>query len=102
MGNAIAQHKQLVGRRVRAARKLAGLSLDKLGARVGTSRQHLIRIERGDHLPRPELLNAIGEATGQHPEFFESEDDEESDLAIDLLRRAIQAMVRDETRKVSA
>lgn len=65
---------------------------------VGTSRQHLIRIEKGIHRPRPELLGRIAEATGTPLDDFEpSDDDEESDV-VGVLMRALRQFVRDEVR----
>lgn len=54
------------------------MSHDKLGARVGTSRQHLIKLEKGMHLPGGELLDAIARETGKSPAFFETDEDEDS------------------------
>ena len=59
-----------VGERIRAARKDAGLSHDRLGELVGTSRQHLIRLEKGVHSPRPDMLARIAAATGKPLSFF--------------------------------
>lgn len=81
--NLLQQHRERVGRQIRRARKDAGLSHDKLAAAAGTSRQHLIRLEKGEHVPRAELLQRIAEATGKEPAFFaggEDEDDEESSM----------------------
>lgn len=59
-----------LGARIKSARKRAGLSHDKLGALVGTSRQHLIRLEKGWHRPSDALLQRIAESTGQDPDYF--------------------------------
>lgn len=59
-----------IGGKIRRARKTAGLSHDRLGEKVGASRQHLIRLEQGEHRPRPRLLRAIAEATDRPVEFF--------------------------------
>lgn len=65
--------------RVRWARKSAGLSHDRLVERLGRSnRGHLIKIERGDHVPRSDLRDAIADATGVPRELFGDDDDEES------------------------
>jgi transcriptional regulator with XRE-family HTH domain len=78
-----------LGERIKAARKRAGLSHDRLGAAAGTSRQHLIRLEKNIHRPKPELLARIAEATGTPlAELADpNEDDEEADqmLALELL-----------------
>src|SRR6476646_4289124 len=59
------------GSKIREARKGAKLSHDRLGAAVGTSRQHLIRLEQGWHRPGEELLARIAEATGRPLHFFQ-------------------------------
>lgn len=76
--NVIEAHKIRVGQQIRKARLHTGLSHDKFAARVGTGRQHLIKLEKGMHLPGPELLAAIARESGKSPEFFESDDDEDS------------------------
>lgn len=94
-----------IGERIRSARKRAGLSHDRLGAIVGTSRQHLIRLEKGQHQPRDGMLGRIAAATGQPLAFFENgdgpvEDDEEADsLSLDdFLRQRIRLMLAEEAR----
>lgn len=60
--------------RLRAARAVAGLSLDVLATQVGTNRQRLSRWERGlDPVPplmEPGLIAAVAEATGFSEDFF--------------------------------
>ncbi len=96
------------GDRLRQARKAAGLSHDRLGAAAGTSRQHLIRLEKGLHRPSPELLARIASATGKPVEFFDealreqqeaAADDEEAARAmalLDVLRGEIRRLIREE------
>jgi transcriptional regulator with XRE-family HTH domain len=91
-----------LGEKIRSARKRAGLSHDKLGAVVGTSRQHLIRLEKGWHRPSPELLARIADATGQPVESFASDDDDEdADQPMpamsldDFLRLRVSAIVNE-------
>jgi transcriptional regulator with XRE-family HTH domain len=91
--------------RIRQARKQAGLSHDRLGELVGTSRQHLIKLEKGRHAPREELLQRIADATGKTMAFFtqdedEDEDDGEGDLAIRLVE-TIRALVRAELQQAA-
>jgi transcriptional regulator with XRE-family HTH domain len=86
--NALVQtHKERVGRRIKSARVQAGLSHDRLGAAVGTTRQHLIKLEKGLHMPGDGMLARIGAATGKPESFFLdlSDDEEESDPVADLL-----------------
>lgn len=64
-----------LGQRIKFARTNAKLSHDRLGEKVGTSRQHLIRLEKGLHKPRPEMAARIAEATGVPVELLQ--DDEE-------------------------
>ena len=80
MANFLDVHRKFVGGRIRKARVRAGLSHDGLAEKVGTSRQHLIKLEKGMHLPRPEMLAAIAEATGKEAAYFESDDEDESSM----------------------
>ena len=81
--------------RIKWARNRKQMSLDSLAARVGSSRRHLIRLEKGEHTPGIELRARIAAATDQPADFFQvgdSEDEEEADLVRDLtlvLRRLI-------------
>jgi transcriptional regulator with XRE-family HTH domain len=89
MNPILRQRAERVGRQIRKARKHSGLSHDQLGGRVGTSRQHLIKLEKGIHLPRPEMLAAIARETGKSEAFFlgdDDADDEESEAVEDLAR----------------
>lgn len=87
-----------LGQQIRRARKDAGLSHDRLAVAVGSSRQHLIRLEHGLHRPADSLLSAIARATGKDIEFFEDgtpeQDEEEAALAADLLR-VLRAVLRE-------
>lgn len=89
-----------VGEKIRWARKRCGLSLDRLGEAVGTSRQHLIRLEAGRHVPRQDLLERIADATGQPVAFFgESADDqrqarERNRAKADAARDLMDALMR--------
>lgn len=62
--------RKLISARIRRARRQAELTLDRLGEIVGTSRHHLIRLERGDHRPREEMLTRIADATGKPLDYF--------------------------------
>jgi transcriptional regulator with XRE-family HTH domain len=100
MSNVLQTHRELIGRRIKLARKAKGFSHDVLAGKVGTTRQHLIRLEKGAHMPRPAMLARIAEATDRDVEWFESDDDEESDPVDDLfnaLRRVVRAEVRSTT-----
>jgi transcriptional regulator with XRE-family HTH domain len=61
---------KLVAARIKRARVKAELSHDRLGEVVGTSRQHLISLEKGKHRPRLEMLMRIAEATGREVDWF--------------------------------
>lgn len=60
----------LIAARIRRARKTMDLSHDKFGALAGTSRQHLIKLEKGLHRPGPEMLLRISEASGRVVDWF--------------------------------
>ena len=61
---------RLIAARIKRSRREAQLTLDRLGEQIGTSRQHLIRLEKGLHRPRPEMLLRIAEATGREVDWF--------------------------------
>lgn len=69
---------RLIASRIRRARKTCNLSLDLLASTVGTSRQHLISLEKARHRPRLEMLTRIAEATGRPVEWFLNPDLEPS------------------------
>lgn len=95
--------KRLVGVKIKQARKAAGLSHDKLAAMVGSSRQHLIRLEQGLHMPGPELLERIAAATGKAVSDLSPEDEAEAAAMADprnfgefmatMLERVVDAKV---------
>lgn len=91
-----------IGLRIKQTRLAKGLSHDKLADRmaqrkgVRTSRQHLIKIEKGIHLPGGDMLGAIADALGKKESYFTSDDDEESE--VDSLDSILQAVVE---RRVS-
>lgn len=51
-----------VGNQVRAARKMADLTLEELAWRAGTSQPNLWAIEMGHHAPGIELASALADA----------------------------------------
>lgn len=61
---------RLIAARIRRARRSANLTLDSLAETAGTSRHHLIRLEKGNHRPRVEMLSRIAEATGRPVDYF--------------------------------
>lgn len=84
------------GERWRWARKQSGKSHDRIVAEMGRSnRGHLIKIEKGAHVPRQELREAYADATGVSHDLFAEEDDEEADPVTDLLT-ALRRVVREE------
>lgn len=61
----------LIAARIRRARKAKGWSHDKLGeAMGGVTRQHLIKLEKGDHRPRLGTIERLSEATGRSVDWF--------------------------------
>ena len=59
---------QLIATRIKRARK--PLSHDQFGAKVGTSRQHLIKLEQAKHRPRAEMLLRIARESGHDVDWF--------------------------------
>ena len=58
-----------IAARIRTARKEYG-SHDSLAVAVGTSRQHLIKLEKGQHRPGAPMLIRIAAATGREVDWF--------------------------------
>lgn len=88
---------QALGSLIRRARKDAELSHDRLADRVGTSRSHLIKLEKGWHRPSEPMLEAIARETGKDIEFFQTQtdpdDDEEAALAAASFEELVRALV---------
>lgn len=61
---------RLLASRIRSARRDRGLSLDHVAGEAGTSRQHLINLEKGKHRPRPEMLERIANALDRPLDYF--------------------------------
>jgi transcriptional regulator with XRE-family HTH domain len=96
MNALVRENKERVGRRIRFARVAAGLSHDKLGAAVGTTRQHLIKLEKGLHMPGDGMLTRIAAATGKPEAYFlaTADEDEESDQMADLVGALIGRLMQ--------
>lgn len=62
--------QKMIAARIRRARRDTGLSLDNVAEKAGTSRQHLINLEKGRHRPRPEMLERIAAALDRPIDFF--------------------------------
>lgn len=84
-----------LGERIRQARQESGLSHDRLGAKVGTSRQHLIKLEKGLHAPSENMLGRIAAATDRDVEWFTAEADgsAKEEPSADMVAQLFQRMV---------
>ncbi len=65
------------GANLRRARHRTGISQENFAPVVGTTRRHLIRLEKGWHRPSHALLSRIATETKQTVESFGYPDDEE-------------------------
>lgn len=81
------------GARIKFARTYASKTLDGLAAEVGTSRQHLIRLEQGKHNPTPALAARIAEKTGVPVELIRDEEDDEESDPVAALHRALLRVI---------
>lgn len=62
---------KMIGARIHRQRTAEPfMSLDALAEAAGTSRQHLINLEKGRHRPRPEMLVRLAEVLGKPLEYF--------------------------------
>ncbi|WP_421382595.1 helix-turn-helix domain-containing protein [Bacillus salacetis] len=62
------------GRRIRAFRKLKGLTQEGLARKLGISVSILGEIERGSRLPTEDFLEEVAEILGIHREDLEPSD----------------------------
>lgn len=84
-----------IHQRIVWARNQKGLSQERLAERIGTSRRHMIRIEKGQHVPGPVLRARIAEATEQPEDFFSPDDaDEEAHPAMADFLAALAPLAR--------
>ena len=69
--------RKVLAARIRRARRDADVSLDHVAEKAGTSRQHLINLEKGRHRPRPEMLERIADALNRPIDDFLAEEVQE-------------------------
>lgn len=86
-----AARKLPLHQRIIWARKRKGISQERLAEQIGTSRRHMIRVEKGQHRPGPALRARIAAATEQPEAFFDDAEDEEADRAV--VRAAAEGLV---------
>jgi transcriptional regulator with XRE-family HTH domain len=94
-----------LGQRIRWARTSSKLSHDRLVQALGRSnRGHLIKVERGLHIPREDLRDAIADATNVPRELFADADSEESRAVSldDILRRRVREIYHEELAAILA
>lgn len=72
------QTRDLIGLRIMALRKLAGLTQEQLSERAGLQRSHISKIEAGKYAVTFETIQAIAEALGMTVDII---DPRLSDLA---------------------
>lgn len=87
------EQRERIGRNIRRARLQAGLSHDKLAEAVGSSRQHLIKLEKGQHLAGPVLLDRIAEETGKPVDWLTGDGEEDEESRAVALDRVLLAQV---------
>jgi transcriptional regulator with XRE-family HTH domain len=94
---------QLLGTRIRQARKSAGLSQSQLASKIGAHVTSVSDWERGRNAPSARHLLSIAQATGKSIEHFDGEDDgEESDIAATLaafVRQHARAIWHEESQR---
>ncbi len=84
---------ELLGRRIRALRKLKNLTQERLGERSGINYKHLGAIERGEENPSLSVLQKIAKGLGVEIRELFSFQHEETDST--KLRRMIFDLVKD-------
>jgi transcriptional regulator with XRE-family HTH domain len=85
------KREELFGKRVRAARKAAKLTLERAAEKLDVHPNHLAQVERGTKRPSFELIFALANAFGVSPvTFFLFERDEKDEKN---LRRKINGLL---------
>lgn len=92
------------GSRIRRARRSIGVSQEAFAERIGTTRRHMIRLEKGHHLPgtglRDRIVAEVEKNGGKADGIQSHDDDEEDDAAVsfdDFLRRRVRSLMHEET-----
>jgi transcriptional regulator with XRE-family HTH domain len=87
-----------IGVRIREARVAAGFSQEAFAAEIGTSRRHIMRLERGDHRPGRPMLTRIAAVTGREAKWIDPDAKEEdmqiASALLELLRMHVRDLVR--------
>ncbi|PPT20738.1 helix-turn-helix domain-containing protein [Xanthomonas arboricola] len=85
------------GRRLRAARRVAGLSQVELGALLGMNEKaassRLSRYERGEREPDLETLAALSDALGVPPAYFHASSDVLAEVILLVARLPVDRQV---------
>lgn len=80
---------KILGRRIRAARIMAGLSREDLGELIDYSGDHVGAFERGAQTPRDPVIDRIALATDQPKVFFTDQYEGLLAAAEQQLRKAV-------------
>lgn len=84
----MADTKKLIGARIKALRKQAGLTQEQLAEQVGLDSRHLSRLEVGQHFPSLDSLERIAAALNVPlVEFFQFPGGESTDTLRDYLTK---------------
>lgn len=86
--------KKHVGKRIRAARKGAGLTQEQLAAMIDKSVETVSNLERGHTAPSLETLALVASTLGYSPEWFLSGYNAQQDIgSVVILRTEIEALI---------
>jgi transcriptional regulator with XRE-family HTH domain len=92
-------NQKLFGRRIRAVRKVTGLTLEKTAEKAGIDANYLGQIERGLKWPSLEIIVQVAKALSVSPATFLDFEAEESNPQ--LLRKKLSAMLgRTDTKEL--
>lgn len=91
-----------LGEKIRRFRKEAGLTLDGLAEKTGSSKSYIWELENSDNLPKPsaEKLQKIAEALGKTVDFFIGDNISEEDSTDRAFYRQYRQMDPDTKKKL--
>ena len=85
-------------KRLKEARKAAGISQEQLGIEAGidpaSASARMNQYEKDKHVPNPEMVRQIAEVLRLPASFFYSEDDEEARLLVAFYRMSGEQRAR--------
>ena len=86
----MSDQKNIIGTRIKAARKVKGLTQRELGLQVNLDQAFLSRVENGTSTPAPDQLNVIAQTLGVSVGYLFGTDEQEGGLSEETVELALK------------